>query len=81
MENSITDKVRERFSDERLINELEELINRSRKGSDAHRENIKFILALANKLPTELYPKKIKSVNSIEEVNYKEVPPPQLPNS
>ena len=42
------DKVRDNFSDESIINELKILLDRSRKGSDAHRENIKFIMTLIN---------------------------------
>ncbi|MCX7727593.1 MAG: hypothetical protein N2053_12180, partial [Chitinispirillaceae bacterium] len=78
MDSSLINQIKERFSDERMIKELMELLDRSRKGSDSHRENIKFILALTGRLPEELYNKKIKSVNEIQRVDYTEIPPPQI---
>lgn len=75
-------KVEQQFSDECLIKELKELIEKSRKGTDAHRENIKFVLALTNKLPTRLYGKKMTSIGDknleIEETNYEIEQPPAL---
>jgi 16S rRNA G966 N2-methylase RsmD len=62
----LEDKIKEAFSDERMVTELMDLLARSRKGSDAHRENIKFVLALLNKLPDTMVNKKLKSVNNIE---------------
>lgn len=69
-------KVNESFSDERLISELEQLLDRSRKGSDAHRENIKFIMSLVNKLPSHMYPDRKKN-KEILDTPYEEVKPPE----
>lgn len=72
----LIDKINKSFSDERLINELDDLLTRSRKGTDAHRENIKFIMALMNKLPEHMYPNKKK--DKAIDINYEEVKPPGL---
>ena len=74
----LVEKLGEQFSDERLINELDELLERSRKGSDAHRENIKFIMALLNKLPSAMYPGKNSAKDRAIEAQYSEVAPPML---
>jgi len=74
----LEDKIKEAFSDERMVTELMDLLARSRKGSDAHRENIKFVLALLNKLPDTMVNKKLKSVNNIELTPFEEVQPPKL---
>jgi len=52
----LMEKLGENFTDARLAKELSQLIDMSRKGSDAHRENIKFIMALMDKLPEKMYP-------------------------
>lgn len=70
----LVDKLNTEFSDQRLVDELRELLDRSRKGSDAHRENIKFIMALLNKLPDAMYPKGTNSKKIAAEVSYTEVP-------
>ena len=72
----LQDKIKEAFSDDRMVKELMDLLDRSRKGTDAHRENIKFVLALLNKLPDSMVNKKLKSVNEIPVTPYEEVPPP-----
>lgn len=73
----LQDKIKEAFSDDRMVKELMDLLDRSRKGTDAHRENIKFVLALLNKLPDSMVNKKLKSVNEIPVTPYEEVPPPK----
>jgi len=74
----LRDKISEAFSDERMVMELMDLLEKSKKGTDAHRENIKFVLALLGKLPDTMIAKKTKSVNAIEVTPYEEVPPPAL---
>jgi len=59
----------EKFGDERLIVELDELLKFSKKGSDAHRNNILLIMELRN-----MY-KKGKKVDDTEEAEYTSVPP------
>lgn len=62
------------FSDDKLVKELGILLQASRKGSDAHRENIKFIMALLNKLPQALYPGSKTQKSIALETKYTEVP-------
>ncbi|WP_448506065.1 hypothetical protein [Immundisolibacter sp.] len=69
----LVEKLNTEFSDQRLVDELKELLDRSRKGSDAHRENIKFIMALLNKLPDAMYPNN-KNKKIATEIQYQEVP-------
>lgn len=73
----LVEQLNTEFSDERLVRELKELLERSRKGSDAHRENIKFIMALLNKLPDAMYPNKANR-KLAQEVAYQQVTPPAL---
>lgn len=73
----LAERLGEEFTDERLVKELGLLLQASRKGSDAHRENIKFIMALLNKLPDAMYPNG-KNKKIAAEVPYSEVRPPQL---
>ena len=72
---SFTNKLKDNFTEERLIDELEQLLSKSRKGSMAHRQNLELILQLTGYMDNHLSKKK-----SIEEADYKEVPPPQLPS-
>lgn len=61
----------QKFGDERMVKELDDLLAMSKKGSDAHRGNIQFILELRG-----LYSKsESKKVNKVKEVAYEEVPP------
>ena len=73
----LVEKLGEEFTDDRLIKELDLMLDNSRKGSSDHRENIKFIMALLNKLPETLNPGKGKK-NMAVEIDYSEVQPPQL---
>lgn len=68
----------QKFDDKRLVNELDMLLERSRKGSDAHRENIKFILGLLNKLPDHMKEKNKKSFKEIPETPYNEEKIPEF---
>lgn len=68
------DRLNEVIPDERIINELDELLSRSRKGSMAHLGNLKFVMELKGLYNPE--PKK----RIIEDANYQEMPPPQLPS-
>ena len=72
----LVERLNTEFSDQRLVNELRELLDRSRKGSDAHRENIKFIMALLNKLPQAMYPGSKAQKSLAQEVQI--ISPPQL---
>ena len=82
---NLEQKIQEAFPDEYIIAELKKLIDSSRKGSDAHRENLKFVMALCNTLPTRIYGKKVASVNSpnleIENSEYEVEKPPELAQS
>lgn len=61
----------DKFGDKRLLEELDELLTMSKKGSDAHRGNIQFIMELRG-----LYEKKEgKKINKLRETSYTEVPP------
>lgn len=64
MKNSIDNK----FSNERLIQELDDLLTHSEKGTDAHRKNIQYILELKGLLKT-------KADGSIEDAEFSEPPP------
>jgi hypothetical protein len=77
-DSNIIGKLRQRFTDDVLLKEIELLIDRSRKGSDSHRENIKFLMLLTGKLPEQFYDKKIKTLPRIQEADYRELPPPQI---
>lgn len=72
----LVDKLNNEFSDDKLVQELKLLLQSSRKGSDAHRENIKFIMALLNKLPQAMYPGSKASKSLAQEVQI--ISPPQL---
>lgn len=61
--------IESKFSDERLLKELDELLTMSEKGSNAHRLNIEFILKLRQII-------KNKNVEDIEEAKYEEQNPP-----
>ena len=71
---SFTNKLKDNFTEERLIDELEQLLSKSRKGSMAHRQNLELILQLTGYMDNPLSKKK-----QAEEVNYEEIIPPQLP--
>lgn len=72
---SFTNKLKDKFDEDRLITELDELLSKSRKGSMAHRQNLELILQLTGYMDNPLSKKK-----NIEEADYKEIPPPQLPS-
>lgn len=76
--NPLIDKVQNKFSDERMVTELGELLDKSRKGSGDHRENIKFILSLMDKLPENMKERKNKNLKDVQEVPYDEVTPPEF---
>lgn len=71
--------VQEKFGDERLIEELDLLLARSRKGSDAHRGNIQFIMELRG-LYEPTNGKANKKMKSVQEANFTEVPPSEAEN-
>ena len=68
--------MQEAFNDEALIKEMKLLLSTCRKGSIAHMEILKFILAISDKLPNKMYNKKKEIENTIEVIPYNEVPPP-----
>lgn len=72
----LVEQLNTEFSDEKLVQELKILLQASRKGSDAHRENIKFIMALLNKLPDAMYGGKNRKI--AQEIPYQQISPPQL---
>lgn len=74
----LADRLSDEFNDNRLVKELDLLLANSRKGSDAHRENIKFIMALLNKLPAAMYPGSKKDKSLAVDTAYETVAPPQL---
>jgi len=65
------DDIEDTFSNERIINELDLLLERSKKGTDTHRNNIQFIMELKGMYTSQ---KKIKK-SDIQDVTYTEVPP------
>lgn len=74
----LADKLSDEFNDDRLVRELDLLLANSRKGSDAHRENIKFIMALLNKLPSAMYPGSKKDKSLAIDTTYETIAPPVL---
>jgi len=72
---SFMSKLKDNFTEDRLIDELEELLSKSRKGSMAHRQNLELILQLTGYMDNP-NPKK----KNVEEADYKEMVPPQLPS-
>jgi len=68
------DDVSEKFSDERIIKELDMLLDRSKKGTDAHRCNIQFIMELKGHYTPQTSVKK-NGKSNIQEASYTEVPP------
>ena len=67
------DDIEKKFGDERIINELDLLINKSRKGSDAHRTNIQFIMELRRMYEQQSNGK--NKIRNAEPAEYKVVPP------
>lgn len=65
-------KLNEHFTDEMIIDELKSLLEHSRKGSMAHRENIKLILELTNRYPIA------QRRTNVTDIEYEEVIP-ELP--
>lgn len=65
----IKDGIDNRFNTQRLIQELDDLITMSTKGSDAHRKNIQFILELKGILDK-------RAKHEIEDAEYKDETPP-----
>lgn len=79
LKNQITPfkaKLSEKFTEARIIKELESLLDNSRAGSQNHRENIKFIMEISGLIETEQ--KVIKSSKATEEAKFEEIPPPQI---
>lgn len=72
--DSFTNKLKDKFTEDDLINELDQLLSKSRKGSMAHRQNLELILQLTGYMDNPLSKKK-----QAEEANYQEIIPPQLP--
>jgi len=68
------EKLSSKFSEDMLIKELESLIKNSRPGTQSHRENIEFIMRLSGIIE----PDSKKAIRA-KEIEYQEVPPPQLP--
>ena len=72
--DSFVGRLKDKFTEDTLIDELELLLSKSRKGSMAHRQNLELILQLTGYMDNPLSKKK-----QAEEVNYEEIIPPQLP--
>jgi len=68
------DKLNETISDDRILDELDQLLSKSRKGSMAHRQNLELILQLTGYMDNPLSKKK-----QIENADYTEILPQQLP--
>lgn len=64
------------LSDEMLIEYIKEFIRNVRKGSQTHLNSIIPLLKLLNKIDPEF---KVNSTKKIEEIDYTEIPPEQLP--
>ena len=71
---ALTEKFQEdlvdKFGDVRLVKELDDLVTFSKKGTDAHRNNILFIMELRN-----MYKKSRKGKDEPEEAEVTDVPP------
>jgi hypothetical protein len=63
-----------KFGDERLIDELDMLLSRSKKGTESHRGNIQFIMELRG-LYEPTNGKSSKKIRSVQEASFTEVPP------
>lgn len=61
------EKLKGRLTEEKIINHIEELLEKSQRGSKDHRENIRFVLNLIND----------KDVRNVPEAEFKELPPPE----
>lgn len=72
---SFANKLKDNFSEERLIDELESLLSHSRKGSMAHRQNLELILQLTGYMDNPNSKKK-----QPDDAEYTEIVPPQLPS-
>lgn len=72
--DSFTSKLKDKFTEDDLINELDQLLSKSRKGSMAHRQNLELILQLTGYMDNPLSKKK-----QAENAEYTEIIPPQLP--
>jgi len=72
--DNFTSKLKDRFTEDALIDELEQLLSKSRKGSMAHRQNLELILQLTGYMDNPLSKKK-----QAEQAEYTEIIPPQLP--
>ena len=72
--NIFKDRLDEVISNERILDELDQLLSKSRKGSMAHLGNLKFVMELKGLYQPETTKKKY-----IEDAQYQEVIPPQLP--
>jgi len=68
------DSFDKKFSDERIVKELDMLLDLSEKGSAAHRGNIQFIMELKG-LITPTSKKSGKKFEGAEDADYDEVPP------
>jgi len=67
------DKLNSRITEDQIIEHLELLLMKSRQGSQNHRENIKFIMELKGMITPQ------SNKRTIEDANYQEIIPPQLP--
>lgn len=66
--NQFRSKLEKHFTEEELIKEISSLITSSKKGSNTHRENLKFLLELMGKMGND------KLLNATE-TPYEELPP------
>lgn len=66
-------KLKSKFTEDKIIKELESLIDNSRPGTLNHRENIKFIMELIGMIDSPVEKKR-----KAEEIPYEDVPPPQI---
>lgn len=71
-------KLDDRFSMENLVDEVDELIKHSKKGSDAHRENLKFLMVLKGMVQEKGTPSSVKNIRVEEATVISETPPPAL---
>lgn len=68
--NQFAQKLNLQFSEEDLINEIKLLVNNCKKGSNTHRENLKFLLEIMGK-----YNPNGKLSPDVVETQYEELPP------
>lgn len=71
--SNFTEDVGSKFDDERIVKELDLLLERSKKGTDAHRCNIQFIMELRGMYTSQTSGKKNGKLIA-EDTDYTEVP-------